>query len=127
MNEQPATGKIDWNALLAETIAIQDFYRALSEQIERAKRREALLPVVPPVGELAYVDGFVLWKGRPVWYSDEARGIPAAAGTNGRGFVDESVLARPLPEPESGPADVRPGLRRWLRLRWRALAYGHAG
>jgi hypothetical protein len=116
--------KIDWHAALAETIAKQDFYRALGEQIERAERREVMFPVVPPVEELRFVDGFLLWQGRPVWYSGEGRASPAAASLDGPGFVETSVLERPLPAPE--PARTRPSLRRWLRLRWRSLAFGEA-
>jgi hypothetical protein len=124
MSRLSAAERIDWQAFLAETIAVQDFYRALGEQVERAKRREVMLPVVPPVEELTFVDGFLLWKGRPVWYSGEGRTAPAAGRMDGPGFLETSVLSRPLPGPD--PPRPRRSLRRWLRLRWRALAYGEA-
>lgn len=109
---------------VAEFRARDDFLSSLFEQAERAKRGEALLPVVPPSDELTYVDGFLVWNGRPVWWSGESGSAAATAGLEGPGIVDRSLVSRPLPAPE--PARTRPSLRRWLRLRWRSLAFGEA-
>lgn len=109
---------------VAEFRARDDFLRALFELAERAKRGEALLPVVPPSDELTYVDGFLVWNGRPVWWSGESGSAAATTGLEGPGIVDRSLVSKPLPAPE--PAHTRPSLRRWLRLRWRSLAFGEA-
>lgn len=101
-----------WRALAAELEAEQGFYKALGEQAERAKRGEALLPVVPPVDELTYVDGFLVWKGRPVWWSGQGGSTAVAAGLAEPGLIEPSLLARPLPEPK--PRRTR--LRRWFHL-----------
>lgn len=101
---------------LAEFRARDDFYKALFDQAERAKRGEALLPVVPPADELTYVDGFLVWNGRPVWWSGESSSAALTAGLNGPGLLDTSVVSRPLPEAK--PHRNRPRLQRWLGLRW---------
>ena len=55
----------------AESIAKREFYASLIEQFECAKRGTAFLPDVPPAGELTFVNGFLVWRGRPVWWSAE--------------------------------------------------------
>lgn len=109
--------------MAADLRARSGFYKAIVEEARDAFRRGQELPVMPPNDELTFVDGFLVWKGRPVWYSGEGRGAVAAL-MDGPGFVETGILAgaREVPHPSSG----RPGLRRWLRLRWNALAYGHA-
>ena len=99
---------------LAEFRARDDFYRALFDQAERARRGEALLPVVPPADALTYVDGFLVWKGRPVWWSGESRSAALTAGMVDSGFMNADVISRPLPQPEPR----HPGLLRRLGLRW---------
>lgn len=113
---------VDWHYLRADSLARQGFFKALQAESEEAYRQGTPFPVVPPNDELAFVDGFLLWKGRPVWYSGEGRGT-AAASMERPGFVETTLLAGPGAAP---PANARPSLRRRLRRRWRALAYGHA-
>ncbi|HLM68223.1 MAG TPA: hypothetical protein VK358_11880 [Longimicrobium sp.] len=102
---------------LAEFRARDDFYKALFEQAELAKRGEALLPVVPPVDELTYVDGFLVWKGRPVWWSGGSGSTAVTASLDGPGLIDPPFLSQPAPEPQ--PRRAGPRLRRWFHLRWR--------
>ena len=113
---------VDWAFMAADLRARSGFYKALVAEGRAAFLRGAELPVMPPNDELTFVDGFLIWNGRPVWYSGEGRGT-AAAGMDGPGFVETTLLAGPRAAP---PGNARPSLRRWLRLRWRALAYGDA-
>ena len=50
----------------AELNAILAYYEALGQQVRRA---DVPAPEVPPVSEIEVVDGWVTWKGRPVWCS----------------------------------------------------------
>lgn len=115
MSKLGRAGNIDWQAFLAEMVATQDFYRALGKQAELAKHGEASLPVVPPVEELTFVDGFLVWNGRPVWWSGESRSAAVTKGLEQPGFVDQSLVSRPVLVPER-PRRRRPSLRRWLGL-----------
>lgn len=111
----------DWEFLRLDSLARQGFYKALQAEAEEAYRRGTAFPIVPPNDELTFVDGFLMWKGRPVWYSGEGRGARAAAHMGGPGFVETTLLAGP----REAPAHRRSGLRRLIGA-WRALAYGHA-
>lgn len=113
MSKLSTAEKIDWNAVLAETVAKQDFYRALGSQCELAKRGEAVPPIVPPAVELAFVDGFLVWKGRPVWWAGASQSAAATSGMEEPGFVNADAITRPRPLPAR-----RPGLLRRLGLRW---------
>lgn len=115
MSEQQAAERIDWTAVLAETVAKQDFYRALGRQIERAGRGEVGLPQVPPVDELAFVDGFLVWNGRPVWWSGESSSAAVTERLHQPGFVEASITSPPVPVVER-PHRARPHLRRWFGL-----------
>lgn len=111
---------IDRELMLADMHARQGFYKALVAEGRELFRRGQPLPVMPPNDELTFVDGFLIWKGRPVWYSGEGRGT-VAANMEGPGFVETAMLAGP----RETPAPAGSGLRRLVRV-WRALAYGHA-
>jgi hypothetical protein len=76
------------------------FYDALYDQAEQAKRGEALVPVVPPGDELTFVDGFLVWKGRPVWWSGESSNPALTEGLEGPGLVDPELVSKPLPAPK---------------------------
>lgn len=116
--------RTEWELFLAASRARQAFYKALQAESQRAFERGADLPEVPPNHELAFVDGFLVWNGRPVWWSGESRSAAVTAGLNGPGLLNRSVLAHGTPL--RSPTTERPSLRRWLRRHWRALAYGHA-
>jgi anti-sigma factor RsiW len=116
--------RAEWEQFLAASRARRAFYKALQAEAERAFERGADLPEVPPNHELTFVDGFLVWKGRPVWWSGESRSSAASAELRGPGLLNEHVLARGTPL--RSPATERPSLRRWLSRHWRALAYGHA-
>lgn len=75
------------------------FYDALFDQAERAKRGEALAPEVPPGDELTFVDGFLIWKGRPVWWSGESANPSLSEGLEGPGLINPGATSRPLPVP----------------------------
>lgn len=51
----------------AEFHAIRSYYRCLADQAERATRGDCPAPLIPRREELAVVDGWVVWNGRPVW------------------------------------------------------------
>lgn len=55
----------------ADFWAVQGYYASLADQAERAIRGEVPAPVVPPLAELQVVDGWVVWRGRPVWSPHE--------------------------------------------------------
>jgi hypothetical protein len=116
MSRRLEAGIVDWQAFLAEMIAKQDFYRALGRQAELARRGEAGLPIVPPTEELAFVDGFLVWKGRPVWWSGEGGPALATSGVEGPGFVNTDAITRPVPLPAPSRS---PGFLSWLGLRRR--------
>ena len=101
-----------------EMCAKQDFYRALYQQAERAKRGEAPLPAVPVHSELEFTDGFLMWNGRPVWWSGESKSPALTAGLKGPGIIDPDLVSQPLAAP--APSPQRGRLRRLLglRLRW---------
>lgn len=106
-----------WKTLAAELEAEQGFYRALAEQAERAKRGEAPLPEVPPHAELTFADGFLIWKGRPVWWSGKSASTTATQGLAGPGLVNPPVLV--APSPARTRESTRPRLHRWFGLPWR--------
>jgi hypothetical protein len=115
--------RTEWELFLAASRARQAFYKALGVETQRAFDRGADLPEVPPSRELVYVDGFLVWKGRPVWWSGEGRSSAITANLEGPGLLNEGVLAHGTPLRDRTPE--RPSLRRRLLRGWRALAYGH--
>lgn len=89
------------------------FLESLVEQQRRALRDDVAAPEVPPGRELELVDGWLMWKGKPVWWSGER-----AAGT-------VPVLGPHPAEASTGagaPVRERPRLRRLLALPWRRAA-----
>jgi hypothetical protein len=116
MNRKLPADDIDWQAFLAEMVAKQDFYRALGKQIELAKRGEAVVPIVPPTEELSFVDGFLVWKGRPVWWSGEGGTAAATSGMDGPGFLNAETITHPVVR--TGPIR-RNGFLNWFPQRWR--------
>jgi hypothetical protein len=90
---------IDWERERAESRAIHGFYRALGEQARRAGRGEALLPMIPPLEELVFVDGFLVWNGRPVWWSGEPGSSAGREDLEGPGLINPEATSRPLPIP----------------------------
>lgn len=69
-------------------------------------------PVCPDPEELQFVDGWLVWKGEPVWWSGlstDARPAPSSASTSGGSTAVSSSHARPR-------------LRRLLGLPWRRAA-----
>ena len=71
------TGSPESRALRLAKVA---YLESLLEQQRRALRGEVAPPAVPAVGEkLELVDGWLMWKGRPVWWSGQRpEGRPAA-------------------------------------------------
>jgi|GEM_PF-4803144 len=95
---------------LARFDAETDFYNSLFDQAERAKRGEAPVPEVPARCKLEFVDGWLVWKGQPVWWSGyRAQAEPAVRAPAA------SALEQPTPR-------ERPKLRRLLALPWRRAA-----
>jgi hypothetical protein len=109
--------QVDWELLRADSHARQGFYKALRDEAERAFRRGAALPVVPPNDELAFVDGFLIWNGRPVWWSGEGTTSAATSKLDRPGFVNTDMFTTPAPRPVQ--AQRHPGFLRWFRLRRR--------
>jgi hypothetical protein len=52
---------------LDELVAIHAYYTALANQSLHAIGGDASVPEIPPPAELDLVDGWIVWKGRPVW------------------------------------------------------------
>jgi hypothetical protein len=94
----------------ARLLAEVGFYGSLLEEYRRALRGQAPFPLVPEAKELEFVDGWLVWKGEPVWWSGQRNGepprSPAPAGAT----------------PSLSPAPARPRLRRLLTLPWRRAA-----
>lgn len=87
------------------------FLESLLEQQRRALRGEVAAPEVPSLGdELELVDGWLLWKGQPVWWSAQRVSTAATGGTATRSELSGT------------PARPRPRLRRLLTLPWRRAA-----
>lgn len=97
----------------ARVRAVHAYYRSLGEQADRAMRGEALVPVVPPASELEFVDGWLIWKGRPVWWSGY-RPHQQSGHREGSAAPRECV-----PPPSTGR---RPKRRFSIRLPWRRAA-----
>lgn len=88
------------------------YYDFLFEQAKRVRRGEALPFQVPPGDELEFVDGWLVWNGRPVWWSGHRpAGAPAAVDGG-------DVPGPPELEPLRHPVQSRPK-RRLMRLPWR--------
>jgi hypothetical protein len=89
-------------------------YASLVEQQRRAIRDEAAPPEVPPAQELAFVDGWLVWKGRKVWWSGYRSGSEVEHGA-------ENPAPRAPVLPRSA-AEARPGWRQLFRLPWQRAA-----
>jgi hypothetical protein len=88
-------------------------YASLVEQQRRAIRDEAAPPEVPPAQELEFVDGWLVWKGRPVWWSGYRSGAEAGNG------ADRPATRLPLPH---SATEARPRRRHLFRLPWQRTA-----
>lgn len=89
------------------------FYESLDEQARRAMSGEGPVPEVPERSELEFVDGWLVWKGRPVWWSGQRAGSAFPAMT---------ASAADTPGGAGAPVRQRPRLRRLLALPWRRAA-----
>jgi hypothetical protein len=76
-----SSGK-DWPAIEASLRARREFYESLYAQAEGAERGEVMPPTVPPNDELTDVDGFLIWKGRPVWWSGQSSALVSQRGAD---------------------------------------------
>lgn len=89
-------------------------YASLVEQQRRAIRDEAAPPEVPPAQELEFVDGWLVWKGRPVWWSGDRPD-----------FTVEDEANPPTtwaPALTRSTAKARPRRRHLFRLPWQRAA-----
>jgi hypothetical protein len=98
----------------ARLMARIGFYRSLVEQQRLAIHGKAATPELPDDAELEFVDGWLLWRGEPVWWSGYR---PEAGSANG---ADRSTRAAPAP-PRSA-AEARPKRRHLFRLPWQRAA-----
>ncbi|WP_420127545.1 hypothetical protein [Longimicrobium sp.] len=99
---------------IARFDAVQAYYQSLLEQVERARQGKAVIPEVPPRSELDFIDGWLVWKGRPVWWSGYR---PDGAS------APVSSTAAPAAGDAAHPSTrERPRLRRLLTLPWRRAA-----
>lgn len=89
-------------------------YASLVEQQRRAIRDQAAPPEVPPAQELEFVDGWLVWKGRPVWWSGDR---PDSTVENG---TDHPPTRAPV-LPHSA-TEARPKRRPLFRLLWQRAA-----
>lgn len=90
------------------------FMQSLLEQQRRALRGEAAPPEMPaPTDQMELVDGWLMWKGRPVWWSGQRAGSAAPAVSASAVEVSTTTAA---------PVRQRPRLRRLLALPWRRAA-----
>jgi hypothetical protein len=95
--------------------AEQSFYDSLLEQARRAKDGETSAPEVPDDSELRFVDGWLVWRGRPVWWSgSRVSSDPQAHPVDTR---EPDGTDRSVPHTRKSPR-----LRRLLTLPWRRAA-----
>lgn len=88
------------------------YFDFLFREAQRVKRGEALPFKVPRGDELEFVDGWLVWNGRPVWWSGyRPNGAPGAVDGG-----DEP--GPPVLEPPRDPAPPR-RKHRLMRLPWR--------
>jgi hypothetical protein len=93
--------------------AIIDYYESLATQAQRAMHGDAPVPAVPDRTELELVGGWLMWNGRPVWWSEHR---PQGESDTAR------APSAPALEQAAAPARERPKLRRLLSLPWRRAA-----
>jgi hypothetical protein len=89
------------------------FYASIIAQARDGIDHGAPPPVCPDPEELQLVDGWLVWKGEPVWWSGpstDARPAPSRASTDGSSTAP------------TASSHARPRLRRLLGLPWRRAA-----
>lgn len=90
------------------------YLESLVEQQRRALLGDVAAPEVPARGDkMELVDGWLMWKGQPVWWSGER--------TEGSATAISASPAKASAGP-AAPARERPRLRRLLALPWRRAA-----
>ncbi|HEU4884409.1 MAG TPA: hypothetical protein VFT45_19285 [Longimicrobium sp.] len=97
----------------ARNEAEHGFYASILAQVRAGIDHGVPAPEVPDVDELEFVDGWLMWKGEPVWWAGEG---PAPAPTM------SSAPAGGTSAGSAPPAHARPRLRRLLTLPWRRAA-----
>lgn len=97
----------------ARNEAEHGFYTSILAQLRDGVDHGAPLPDVPDVDELEFVDGWLIWKGEPVWWAGEGLAPVPAMSSSPAGSA--SLTAAP-------PTPARPRLRRLLTLPWRRAA-----
>jgi hypothetical protein len=88
------------------------FYASIIAQARDGIDHGAPPPVCPDPEELQFADGWLMWKGEPVWW---AGARPAAVPAGGSSPLGGTAASAPR-------ADARPRLRRLLTLPWRRAA-----
>ena len=68
---------------------------------------------VPDPEELEFADGWLMWKGEPVWWSSDGPALVPVGSSSPPGGTATASTSR---------ADARPRLRRLLTLPWRRAA-----
>jgi hypothetical protein len=97
----------------ARNEAEHGFYASILAQAHEGIDHGAPVPEVPDVDELEFVDGWLMWKGEPVWWAgDGPAPVPTMSAATAGG---PSTACAP-------PAHARPRLRRLLTLPWRRAA-----
>ena len=95
----------------ARVLAKLGFLTSLLEQHRRAIHGRDRTPVVPNSSELEFVDGWLMWKGRPVWWAGD-----------GETVAEPAVRSPAVEASAAAPVRERPRLRRLLALPWRRAA-----
>jgi hypothetical protein len=97
----------------ARNEAEHGFYVNILAQARDGIDHGAPPPVCPDPEELQFADGWLMWKGEPVWWAGEGPAVVAAGASSHSGGT--ATASAP-----SAPA--RPRLRRLLTLPWRRAA-----
>lgn len=97
----------------ARLVAEIGFYGSLLEEHRRALRGQAPYPRVPEASELDFVNGWLVWKGQPVWWSGHRAGDASPPPIRSTSAVPAATAV---------PERPRLRLRRLLTLPWRRAA-----
>jgi hypothetical protein len=97
----------------ARNEAEHGFYASILAHMREGIDHGAPAPDVPDVEELQFVDGWLIWKGEPVWWAGEGPAPMPAMSSLSAGCASSASAPR---------ADARPRLRRLLTLPWRRAA-----